>query len=335
MDEIDLTKEEVGYYLPKAEFIEEITEFPDFITEEEAKQLLETLAARDGNVEEMKAATDEAPAFDFGTGAEDGEIIGGNGMKKEEKVEKLETGEIPEFVVENVEDKEERKARGIPIHFVGLRYYTVQSFIEEAEKLGVSRALPPKILKQFKWGSKIYLAIHSKREMEDGQKAPIATVFGFFTIDGINLKASQRLHDAVLNDPRVQVVEHQTFDQPMQESRGCGEYAVASATAVRVELATLIQVIEEHARRFGEKFKIMATGRFYEILPVKLMGVKFTQNITWAIPPEKAMEDLNAVLPRKSKRKTRKVKHVKNYKLRKQFNDIKEAQEELKQKGWF
>jgi len=256
----------------------------------------------------------------------------GVGVKAESKAQ---SNEIPEFAIIPVEDKEERKAKGIPLHFIGLRYYTVQSFIEEAEKWGVSRAIPPRILKQFRWGDKIYLAIHTKREDENGNRIPVATVFGFFTIDGINLKASPRLHKAVMDDPRVHIVKYYDYSGSISVERGCGTYDISSAAEVLIDLRTLINIIEEHAKKFGEKFKIMATGRFYEILPVKLIGAPFTQNVAWVVPPEEAKEFLNSVLPRKPKKKTKTVKHVRNYKLRKQYNDVKEAQEELKKVGWF
>lgn len=309
--------------LGDARFVEELTQLPDWVSMEEFKEAIAAMTAGFSIPE---------PVEDVAMDEKDWEMVE-MGKKKERKMV-LEFKDIPEFEVApkvTKEDKEKARMNGVPIHFVGLRYYTVEDFIAEAERLGVSRALPARILKQFNWGSKIYLAIHTKREDENGNKIPIATVFGYFTISGINLKASQRLHDAVLNDPRIQVVEHVSFDAPVQENRGCGEYAVASSTAVRVDLPTLIKVIEEHAKRFGEKFKIMATGKFHEVIPVKLVGVKFTQNITWEIVPDEAMEFLNAVLPKKPRKTT--MKHVKNYKLRKDFNKAEFIEKWLEEKG--
>jgi len=65
------------------------------------------------------------------------------------------------------------------IHWIGLKYYTIDSFILEAEKLGVSRRIPPQILKSMSWGDRIYLI----GEIPEMPKRGI--LFGYFIVDKI------------------------------------------------------------------------------------------------------------------------------------------------------
>lgn len=249
--------------------------------------------------------------------------------------------EKPNMPVFKVIPKEEDDPRAwdvagiIPVHFVGLRYYTVKSFIEEAKAMGVSRAFPPNVLKRFNWGDVVFLAIHVKEQSEDGKKTiPTAVVFGFFRIEWVQFKGTPRLHAAVANDPRLKA-KHYPLPAPVHESRGCGEYAITGVTSVGkdVTLADLVLVIQEHAKRFGDKFKLMAGGTFYELEPAKLPGVKFTQNVTWVrltdegmgyfmkpvreLADEEVPHQLPFALGKPEKKRVPRVRHLKNYRLAK------------------
>lgn len=236
--------------------------------------------------------------------------------------------DLPVFDVIAVGKKE---GGDFPIHFVGLRYYTVQSFIKEAKEIGVSRALPANVLKSFNWGDRIFLAIHIKEQSEDGKTTiPTAVVFGYFTIEWVNFKGTPRLHAAVATDPRLKA-KTTPLPTPVHENRGCGDYAITAVTTVGkdVTLAMLVQVVQEHARKFGDKFKLMAGGRFVQLKPAKLRGVKFTQNVTWVGLPDAAAdfifsqidddEEVPApVFPHGAPKPSEPhIEHVKNYKLRK------------------
>lgn len=73
------------------------------------------------------------------------------------------------------------------LHWIGNQYYSIESFIEEARLIGVSRRVPAKALKKMKWGDTIFLA-----SKEKGIKNPV--VFGYFTLDklqGIKVKIDE------------------------------------------------------------------------------------------------------------------------------------------------
>jgi len=61
------------------------------------------------------------------------------------------------------------------LHWMGNIYYSIESFIEEARSIGVSRRVPKKTLKKMKWGDTIFLA-----SKEKGLKAPV--IFGYFSL---------------------------------------------------------------------------------------------------------------------------------------------------------
>jgi len=256
---------------------------------------------------------------------------------------KKKSGKLPTFDVLPREDATDlwRELDYYPVHFVGLRYYTVKSYVEEAKRLGVSRALPVNVLKRFNWGDPIFLAIHVKEQSEDGKEViPTAVVFGYFRIGWLQFKATPRVHQAVANDPRLNA-KHYALPSVIHENRGCGEYDVVGVTTVgkEVTLPMLISVIREHAKRFGDKVKVMVGGVFEEIdPPLKLRGVKFTQSVTFVNLPDDAKGYLRAFVKahdfdeppaewlklwgveldeEPDEDATPRVKHVRNYRLAK------------------
>ena len=64
------------------------------------------------------------------------------------------------------------------LHWIGNQYYTIESFIDEARVIGVSRRVPEKILQKMKWGDAIFLASKEKH-----LKSPV--IFGYFKLEGI------------------------------------------------------------------------------------------------------------------------------------------------------
>ena len=73
------------------------------------------------------------------------------------------------------------------LHWIGNQYYSIESFIEEARLIGVSRRVPAKALKKMKWGDTIFLT-----SKEKGIKNPV--IFGYFILDklqGIKVKIDE------------------------------------------------------------------------------------------------------------------------------------------------
>jgi hypothetical protein len=97
------------------------------------------------------------------------------------------------------------------LHWIGAAYYTIDSFIDEASRMGVSRRVPQRDLKKMEWGDKVYCVTRQK-----GKKNPV--IFAYFiveTIYGIQTKdlppdIGSKIH--YIDDPRTLQVE----------KRGCG-----------------------------------------------------------------------------------------------------------------
>lgn len=64
------------------------------------------------------------------------------------------------------------------LHWIGNAYYSIESFIDEARIMGLSRRVPERILRKMKWGDTIFLASKEKKV-----KSPV--VFGYFTLHKI------------------------------------------------------------------------------------------------------------------------------------------------------
>ena len=52
------------------------------------------------------------------------------------------------------------------LHYVGSKLYPKEVFIKEAQKLGVNRCLPTKIIKKLKWGDRILLGTYVPKEIQ-------------------------------------------------------------------------------------------------------------------------------------------------------------------------
>jgi len=203
----------------------------------------------------------------------------------------------------------------IPLHYIGRRYYTPATFAAEAKKFGVSRVLPAKTLKKFKWGDRIFLAFHGK-----DKKGPYALIFGYFTIRGINV-GNDVVREAVNKDERIKVKETIDYGSGIPVKRGCGEYIISSTTVVDNKFSELIEVIEDVAKKLGVKVKILTSGPFTKLPLVKLRGAKFTRSITYAKVPPELLEYFNLKEPTGL---TKRVNYLKDYKLAKPSKKRKE-----------
>ena len=101
------------------------------------------------------------------------------------------------------------------LSWVGVKFYSIKSFIQEARDLGVSRRVKPDTLKRMSWGDRIYLAT-----LERGIKAPV--VFGHFHLEkirGIRLDEETKERLERETGKRIEVV---SSDLSLLVKRGCG-----------------------------------------------------------------------------------------------------------------
>jgi len=211
--------------------------------------------------------------------------------------------DYPEFTV--VED-----GTRIRLHYIGKRFYTMGSFIKEAKRYGVSRALPTSVIKKLKWNDKIYVAFYEK-----DKRGPYALVFGLFYVQGLNV-GNKLVKDAIGNDKRLRVVKSVDFSGSGGKTvvRGCGEYSISSVTYVDNELSELVEIIEDNAKKLNVLAKLMVTGPFVQIPPIKLRGAKFTRSVVYAHVPEELLSYISEEGHRKANTK-KTVAYLDNYNL--------------------
>lgn len=114
--------------------------------------------------------------------------------------------------MEETDEKGEHKMnKNIWLHWVGEKYYSINSFKKEVQAMGVCRRINSKILKNFNWGDKVYLATGIK---DNGTKRTV--IFGYFNIDCIFGVDISNMPDHLKN--KVKQVSSDLF----VDKRGCG-----------------------------------------------------------------------------------------------------------------
>ncbi len=117
------------------------------------------------------------------------------------------------------------------LHWIGATHYTINSFVNEANKMGVSRRVPQRDLRMMEWGDKIYCVTKQKHKVN-----PV--IFAYFTIETIYGIQTNDLPDDI--GSKVYYVSDPTDIQT--EKRGCGHLVrgglYATTTASVEELAS-------------------------------------------------------------------------------------------------
>ena len=177
--------------------------------------------------------------------------------------------------------KESEEGTTIMLHYVGKRYYTMETFIKEAMKHDVSRALPISVVKKLHWGDKIFLAFDMK-----SQKGRYALVFGYFYVQGLNV-SNPEIKKKVNEDERIKVVKRVTFGGGgIHVTRGCGDYSISAVSYVDNDVSEIAEVIDDIAKKEGIKVKVMVAGMFVRLSPVKLYDAPFTRSIAYVKVPD-------------------------------------------------
>lgn len=162
------------------------------------------------------------------------------------------------------------------LHYIGNGTYTIHAFEREARKYGVSRAFPAKLLKHFKWGDRILLAVW-ERDTSKQDKLGRAVIFGYFYITGLRY-VGEGLAEEVHKDPRLRVIE--VVNSTEVVSRGCGSYTVGGYSVVTNSLEELVEIVEEAAKRKGIPYKLFLEGEYVPLqCRVILEDVKFSRGL--------------------------------------------------------
>jgi len=112
-----------------------------------------------------------------------------------------------------------KKVQRAWLHFVGKSYYSIKEFRNEAEKIGVSRAIAPNVLKKMKLGDLIVLA------QKDGKHVKIFGTFVFSELIGLNPKVIEAMH-------KNQLISEAASYPPLKVDRGCGSYVVTGSCRI-------------------------------------------------------------------------------------------------------
>jgi len=194
------------------------------------------------------------------------------------------------------------------LHYVGRGLYSINTFVREAKKYGVSRAIPLQMLKKLHWGEKIYLA-QVKEKLEGGRV--VAKVFGYFTIRGINIGSSDELRKEIFRDERINAKVIRTGN--MHVERACGSYIVSATAVTSADLETVANVISEKAKEFGESVKVFIGGELTLIDPIEIVA-PFTRSLVKVELDESKVKITRTL---KIKEEDKHIHHVKNYVRRK------------------
>lgn len=180
------------------------------------------------------------------------------------------------------------------LNFIGERIYTVESFIAEAKKLGVNRGMPLKQIKTMKFGDKILLAtfdqklgqteqqlsfegFEAEQKKFDGRKNKkdgTAKVFGYFTVSGLNLRASDAFKEELTK--QLDVVESK--DNNALYQRGCGSYLLGTSYIITNTLEEVVSKIEKLMLERNESVKVFITGAFTE-LNAEISPINYSRSV--------------------------------------------------------
>ncbi|MCW1309779.1 MAG: hypothetical protein QXP04_03720 [Candidatus Nanoarchaeia archaeon] len=156
-----------------------------------------------------------------------------------------------------------------PLHFIGNSTYSLELFIKEAKKYGISRALPFYLIRKFRSQDIILLAV------KDGEEAK---VFGYMIVEGFSVPSE--LLEKILNETgakfRIEVKNEQI-------SRGCGSYVLTKVAYIEEGFEKVVEKLSEEYK--VNKFKSFINGRLKLIKPFNLK-IKFFRGIKYVDIPE-------------------------------------------------
>jgi len=170
------------------------------------------------------------------------------------------------------------KSKNAKVHYVGKGVYSIASYIEEAKRLGVSRAFPKRFVKNIEFEQKILTAtwkfeetrtVKDRHGWDNIKRFGTATVFGYFVVEGINLPAS------IMNKliPQMDIID--IFDSKETIIRECGTYVVLAGAYVKDNIEKIMELAEE----LDEKVKYFITGTFYELDQFNVEDMLFSRTL--------------------------------------------------------
>jgi hypothetical protein len=209
--------------------------------------------------------------------------------------------------------------------YIGKSVYTRKKFVDEANNIGVSRAIMWTMLQKLKFGQIVYTSfwtsnktINNKEDRNDENKLPIfsdqegrrhikigrAETFGFFQLSGLNMDSLTS--DLLLEQLRKmgkdakEVRSSGSEGVPPDMKRACGSMKIGSC--IILDPTTTLQEIYEALVQIKEdlkndpdlkthKIKTFLTGSFYEFEKDQVFdNVSFSRSLSELNLPERFKE---------------------------------------------
>lgn len=138
------------------------------------------------------------------------------------------------------------------IHFIGKNYYTISKFKAEAQRIGVSRAIAPQVLKKMYFGDIVLLA------QKDGTSTKIFGWFKLTQITGLSDIVVSKIREAGCVTKLDSLV-------PMHIERGCGRYDITAQFTITSpdEIMKIIRQTDD--KQLG---RVMIGGTYHDLSPL-------------------------------------------------------------------
>lgn len=149
------------------------------------------------------------------------------------------------------------------IHYIGKKYYTMNSFAKEAAQHGVTRRVSLNVAKRMSWGDRIYTA------MLDGKTGVIFGSFIISKLTGLSTEVTTQLekeYESKLVDEGGDIV-----------LRGCGEYIEGDTHTIKRELPDIIDCLSQMSIDDKDIGNPMVGGLFQTASKIRLMDIPFRQ----------------------------------------------------------
>lgn len=149
------------------------------------------------------------------------------------------------------------------LHWIGKKYYTMNSFAKEAAQHGVTRRVSLQTAKKMSWGDRIYTA------MLDGKTGVIFGSFIISKLSGLSAEVTTQLEDkyeSKLVDEGGDVI-----------LRGCGEYIECDTHAIKRKLPDIIELLLQMSIDDKDIGNPMVSGSFQTASKIRLIDIPFRQ----------------------------------------------------------
>lgn len=132
------------------------------------------------------------------------------------------------------------------LHWIGQQYYTAETFIDEAQRIGITRRVSLQVLKGMSWGD-IVSCVQKPKNIKGGA---VFLEFPITSLSGLTGGAIDWIRES--GTKIIKVSDGGDF-----VDRGCGEYETGAAYSVRLSLPELARMLEFMKQKGEDIGKLM------------------------------------------------------------------------------